>query len=83
MRKIIKFGAKWCSACNTLDELIKSSDISPDLVTYIDIDDDMDSARFYKIRTLPTVIILNKNGEEIIRIHGKDATIEVIKKCII
>ena len=59
------FFATWCGPCKALAPIIKEiaeerSDIK---VVKIDVDENMEIARQFKVMSIPTVIIF-KNGEE-------------------
>lgn len=60
MKKIIKFGAPWCSACSGLDRL-KLEKLS--LAETIDISIDEEAVIRYNITKLPTVIELTDDVE--------------------
>lgn len=69
--KIIKFGASWCMPCKSITPTLnKINNEFQDLeIQSIDIDDNPDMAKEFKVRSLPTLILL-KNNVEIKRIVG-------------
>jgi thioredoxin 1 len=67
-RVLIKFSASWCSFCKVLTSIIENNPPSIPLVE-IDIDEDYELAAKYKVRGVPTLVIV-KNGEEINRKVG-------------
>lgn len=82
--KILKFGAVWCNGCVVMKprwgQLEKEY---PWLETgFYDYDRDKDMVEKYNIdKELPTVVFLDKNGKEFMRISGeisKEKIIEVI-----
>ena len=82
--KVLKFSAKWCSSCKTLQNVIQNS-WNPDVVAKIeniDIDADMTTARKYRITSLPTVLIVDYEGVEVIRFNSANITEENVKKYI-
>jgi thioredoxin 1 len=71
--KLLKFYATWCAPCKGLTMTLNSiSDQITDAVTVvnIDIDADMDSARKYNVRGVPTMVIEDDDGKEVRRATG-------------
>lgn len=70
MKKILYFSAGWCSACKgvtpIIEQLVSTKSIP---VNQINIDYDVSSVEEYKIKSVPTIIIL-ENGKEIKRYTG-------------
>lgn len=68
MNKLIYFGAEWCEPCAkfkpTLDQLDQSRVIKYDLETHIN------ERNTFDIRAVPTLIIVDGDGNEIKRILG-------------
>ena len=79
--KVLKFEATWCAPCKMLKEVI--SNIETDVVIEsIDIDTNSDLAAQYNIRSVPTCIIVDDEGNEVSRHIGmmnKDTFNEFIK----
>lgn len=72
MEKIIKFYATWCGPCKiskpTHEKVAASADLP---LQEIDIDNDPAGlTQLYKVKSVPTVIRINKNGDEIARSIG-------------
>ena len=63
--EVLKFSATWCGPCRVLAQTLK--DVEG--ITNIDIDKDMETARKYGIRSVPTMVFL-KDGKEIHRQSG-------------
>lgn len=81
MKKLLYFGAEWCSACKALWPTVEKE--APEkgyTVTYFDLDDDKgaEAADMYFIKALPTLIVI-ENGKEIKRAVGNTAWIEIQK----
>lgn len=76
----IKFYAEWCGPCKHMEPVIKKleSEFPATKFLYIDVDESPDMARKYKIRTLPTVLIV-KDGQEVNRVTGM-TLIEPLRK---
>ena len=69
MREILKFSASWCGPCKTLSNVIKSSGDLGVTITEVDIDEQLDLATKYSIRSVPTMVML-ESGHEIKRMTG-------------
>jgi thioredoxin 1 len=63
--EVLKFSASWCGPCRVLANTLK--DVEG--ITAIDIDKDMETARKYGIRSVPTMVFL-KDGVEVHRQSG-------------
>ena len=65
------FGATWCGPCKMLEKTMKKIQQEFPAVKYlhVDIDEDPLQTKNYKIRSVPTTVLL-KNGKEINRIVG-------------
>jgi thioredoxin 1 len=63
--EVLKFSASWCGPCRVLAQTLK--DVEG--ITNIDIDKDMETARKYGIRSVPTLVFL-KDGVEVHRQSG-------------
>ena len=63
--EVLKFSATWCGPCRVLSETLKEVEG----ITNIDIDKDMETARKYGIRSVPTLVFL-KDGVEVHRQSG-------------
>ncbi len=63
--EVLKFSASWCGPCRVLANTLK--DVEG--VTQVDIDKDMETARKYGIRSVPTLVFL-KNDKEVHRQSG-------------
>ena len=74
--EILKFEADWCQPCKVLNGLLKDLDYN---IKAIDIDDDFEHVNKYKIRNVPTLVII-KNGQEVDRIVGVMPRKELIKR---
>ena len=79
---LVKFAATWCAPCKVVAGTIKR--VQPEFSTVkfieIDVDDNPDLAKNYKIRSVPTIIIF-KNSEEINRIVG-NVKIDALRKAL-
>lgn len=74
--KFLKFGAPWCGSCKTLSATIKNawdSDIV-ELLEDINVDDNMVMSQQYKIKSMPTVVVLDDANNEVARFTGTAIT---------
>lgn len=77
---LIRFHANWCSPCKmmakTIDSLINEF---PNItLQQIDIDEDVEKSREYKVRSIPTLILL-QDGQEVARLIGNHSADQVRK----
>lgn len=76
MKEVLKFSASWCGPCQALSTTIKGlTDLSV-TVKEVDIDDNLDLAAEYGIRSVPTMVML-ENGKEIKRVTGAQPAAKV------
>lgn len=69
MKEVLKFSATWCGPCQALSNTIKGIDDLDVEIKEIDIDDQLDLAAQYNIRSVPTLVVL-QNGAEVRRKSG-------------
>ena len=68
MKKILKFSASWCQPCKMLAKNLETAKLSVP-VEEIDIDEKTDMSVEYKIRGVPTLVML-EDGKEVKRVSG-------------
>ena len=68
---ILQAGANWCSPCQQAKRYIKSIK-AEDKVVYIDVEENEALVAEYKIKNLPTFILLDFDGKEVERFVGFD-----------
>jgi thiol:disulfide interchange protein DsbD len=76
---LVDFGASWCTACKELDKLTFSSpDVAAEMAHFVNVkvdatnDDDPKveaTLASFKVRGLPTVVILDSHGNEALRFN--------------
>tara|TARA_R100001509_G_scaffold124347_1_gene77958 strand:- start:487 stop:735 length:249 start_codon:yes stop_codon:yes gene_type:complete len=69
MKKILYFSAAWCGPCKTLGPIMESTSGQ---VNYqkVDVDNNPGLAAQYGIRNIPTLVLVNENGDELKRQVG-------------
>ena len=67
-RVLVKFSASWCSPCKVLASIIDNNPPSIPVVE-VDIDKDFELATKYKVRGVPTLVVV-EDGEEVKRKVG-------------
>ena len=84
---LVDLYADWCGPCKVLSPIIE--DVKKDLgegatVLKVNIDNNVDVARMYQIRSIPTLMVF-KEGEIVWRQNGvpqKEMIVESVKKFI-
>ena len=67
--KLLKFQASWCQPCKTLTSLLNTMQI-PFPVEVIDADENKDLLQKYNVRSIPVLVLLDENNNEIDRLTG-------------
>ena len=68
---ILQASASWCNSCQQAKRYIKSIKVE-DKVAYIDVEENEALVAEYKIKNLPTFILLDFDGKEVERFVGFD-----------
>lgn len=79
--KLVKLGAEWCQPCKALSKTISESNLLVH-VEEVDIDEHPDVAAKHLVRGIPTLILLNDEGDVLKRHTGamnKAQLLEFIK----
>lgn len=63
MRQVLYFSAPWCAPCRVFKPVMESlqSEMS---VTFIDVDSSPQTAATWNVRSVPTVLIIEKGMEK-------------------
>lgn len=69
---LLKFSAMWCSPCGQLTKILQSipQEELPFNIQEIDIDKETGMTSMWRIRSIPTLILLDETGEELKRSTG-------------
>ena len=77
MKQILYFTASWCGPCRTLGPIMESLNGQ---INYrkLDVDNEQDLAVKYKIRSVPTLVLV-ENGVEKNRMIGVHQSPEILR----
>ena len=76
--KVIKFSASWCQPCKFLSKMLERDPLGVE-VEEVDIDENSDMANQFKVRSVPTLVLM-KDGVEVDRIMGTHAPAAIRNK---
>jgi len=78
----IKFGASWCAPCKMVSVSFDKMKNEFDSIefTSVDVDEDPGLAKKFRIRSVPTVILV-RDGQEVDRLLGS-VKIEALRKSL-
>lgn len=68
MNKLLVFSATWCGPCKAFKPTLQQLD--QDRIEYIDIDEMPEIREDYEVKSVPTVILVDEDGEELQRLVG-------------
>jgi len=60
MAELLLFTADWCNSCTRQKEMLAEYDATP--VEEIDVDEEVDRANRYNVRSLPTMVLVGEDG---------------------
>lgn len=76
--KILRFTASWCEPCKALAQNIKRVETERE-IQVVDIDNEQDIAQHFQVRSVPTLIRIDKDKKELARIVGVQSTAQLDK----
>jgi thioredoxin 1 len=69
--KLLKFYATWCAPCKGLSIVIDGvKDQLDTIIEDIDIENNIELAQKYGVRTVPTLLLVDDNGEVVKKTTG-------------
>lgn len=69
--KVLKFYATWCAPCKGLEMIVESiKDQLSIPVQNVNIEEDIDLAMKYNVRSVPVMVVIDEDGKEIRREAG-------------
>ncbi len=78
MNKILYFTASWCGPCKALAPTVQQLQSEGLNIQKVDIDNNQALSTQYSVRSVPTLIKIDQNGNEISRLVGNQ-TADAIK----
>lgn len=78
IKKIEKYGAKWCMPCKVLDKTLSNISNTVEIIKY-DIEDNPELSESKGIRNIPVLIFYNKDNTEVTRTVGAISLEEILK----
>ena len=66
--KLLKFTADWCASCKALSSKLKDFELCE--IDEIDVEEEIDITNKFKVRSLPTIIIIDEEEKELDRLIG-------------
>lgn len=74
--RLLKFSAEWCQPCKILAKTLEGIDV-PYTVSSIDIEDSPNLAQDYRVRGVPTMVLVDDNDVEVGRLVGVKTKAEI------
>ena len=68
MNKLLVFSATWCGPCKAFKPTLLQLD--QDRLSYIDIDELPEIREDYNVKSVPTIVLVDEDGEELERFVG-------------
>ena len=81
MAKLIKLYADWCGPCKVLEKMLVESNVEHESVN-IDSPDGENLSLKYNVRAIPTMLVLDDDGNLLRKMTGLPATTEDLIKFV-
>ena len=70
-KTLLKFSASiWCNPCKELDKIILATDLGDIDYNEVNVDEDPSLVKYWNVRGVPTLLLLDENEEELKRHTG-------------
>ena len=70
-KTLLKFSASiWCKPCKELDKIILATDLGDIDYNEVNVDEDPSLVKYWNVRGVPTLLLLDENKEELKRHTG-------------
>jgi len=80
---LLKFWATWCSPCKVMapivEKVLSEEDFNNVQLVNINVDEEPDAAREYRIKAIPTLLLVNSDKKVINTLVGS-ASLEEVKE---
>lgn len=76
--ELIKFSATWCAPCKVLTNMLRNFKEVP--LKNVDIENDTELVKKYNVRKVPTMVLVDENGEELWRHVGVISEEDLVEK---
>lgn len=76
---ILDFYAEWCNPCKALSKTLES--IEGIEVKKMNIEECVDEVEKYKIKSVPTLVVIDEDGNEINRSVGNISKNQILELC--
>lgn len=64
-QQILQFGAEWCGPCRQMAPAVESAKRSGIAIRHVDVDRESELAKQYGIESVPAMVALDSNGEQV------------------
>lgn len=63
--KVYRFTASWCQPCKAMAKILESANTGNVPIEVVDIDVHPEVAENYRIRSVPTLVMVDENGQSL------------------
>lgn len=75
--KLLKFTADWCASCKALSSKLEDFELCE--IDEIDVEEEVDITNEFKVRSLPTIVLIDDEEKEIDRLIGNVSVNDIEK----